>query len=419
MQNRKNTLIISKRTTKLEVSGRKKNNFRGTLMSNENVLDDFIEPENDKKSVEEALDDIPDFDDLPDMTEAAESAEKFGIIEDEKTGKTSVRMAFVGSGQAGGNLVDQYFLLGYRRVLAINTASQDMKSLKMNKANQYVLEGYDGAGKNPKVGQEAITKHYENVLRKFHQCFGKNVEHIMICVGAAGGTGCGSAETLVSIAKDFFKEIDKPAKVGLIVAMPEKTEKGAMKQNAQTLVKKLLQKTNDKAISPLIIVDNEQIAKFFPNESISNFYPKSNQIVCGIFDRFNTITAYASPIGHNVDGADYKELLNGGLMTYGQCKIKDIKDDTTLSEAIVKNVKSTLLATNFELSSATNACCLIVSSEDQLLKITKDAVNKAIESLSRVFTNKEVKIHLGIYKANAKGVSICTAISGLGVNNAK
>jgi cell division GTPase FtsZ len=311
------------------------------------------------------------------------------------------------------NLVDHFWKLGYRRCLAINTAYQDMGSLTLDKNNQYVLEGFNGAGKNPKVGKEAFEKHYEDILRRFHKCLGKNVERIMLCIGAGGGSGTGGIETLISVAQAFFKEIDKPSVIGVIVTTPEKTEKGAVQKNAAIIVNRLNERVKAGEISPLIIVDNGQIARFFPGESIGNFYPKANQIVCGIFDRFNTITAYASPIGHNVDGADYKELLTGGLMTYGQCRVEEIKNDTTLAEAMVKNIKNTLLCPNLDLTSATNATCLIVANDVQLARITKDAVNKAIESLSRVFTNPDVKIHLGIYKAPSRGVSICTAVSGV------
>lgn len=379
----------------------------------EEALDnDFAEP-TQEDSLDDAFDDMPDFDDLPDMEEAAAAAEKYGVVEDEKKGKYSVKMAYVGAGQGGCNLADQFWQMGYRRVLAVNTAAQDMRSLKMSKKNQYVIEGYNGAGKNPKVGMEAATKNYENILRRFHQCFGKKVEHIMVCVGGGGGTGTGSAETLVSVAHDYFKEHGIDGKVGVVVTTPDKAEKGATQANASVIIRKLIAKVEKKELSPLVIVDNGQIGKFFPNESIANFYPKSNQIVCGLFDRFNVITAYGSPIGYNVDGADYKALLDGGVMTYGQCKIKEIKDDTTLAEAMVKNVKNTLLCPGFDLSSASNACCLIMASEEELNNITKDAVNKAVESLSRVFSRKDVKIHLGIYKAPTKGVSIVTAVSGL------
>jgi cell division GTPase FtsZ len=399
--------MISRRGSE-DITGRIKKIKEGADMSNDN---EFVEPET--KGQAEEIEEIPSFEDLPDMTEAAEAAEKYGVIEDERSSKTSVRMAFVGGGQAGSNVVDHCWKLGYRRCLAINTAAQDMSSLGMNKENQYVLEGFDGAGKNPKVGQQAFEKHYEDILRRFHKCLGKNVERIMICCGAGGGTGGGGAEILIAIAKDFFKEIGRPPVIGMLVTTPEKTEKGAVQKNAAILLNRLIERSNAKEISPLVVIDNGQIARFFPGESISNFYPKSNQIVCGIFDRFNTITAYASPIGHNVDGADYKELLAGGLMTYGQCRVDEIRSDTTLAEAIVKNMKNTLLCPEFDLKSATNATCLIVANEQQLGKITKDAVNKAIESLSRVFANPDVKIHLGIYKAAAKGVSICTAVSGL------
>lgn len=391
---------------------------RRIIMSNDNqdfvdeALEAFEEPTKESEALDEALDDMPEFEDLPDMESAAEEAEKYGVIEDDKKGKSSVRMAFVGMGQGGCNLADTFWSLGYRRVLAVNTAAQDMKSLKMNKANQYVLEGYNGAGKNPKVGYQATKEHYENILRRFHKCFGKNVEHIIVCAGGGGGSGSGGAELTVKIAHDFFKEIGVEGKVGVIITTPDKTEKGATQKNAAIVVERLIAKSQTE-LSPLVIVDNGQIGKFFPNESIANFYPKSNQIVCGIFDRFNVITAYGSPIGYNVDGADYKALLDGGIMTYGQCKIKEIKDDTTLAEAMVKNVKNTLLCPGFNLSTATNACCLIMASEQELGKITKDAVSKAIESLSRVFSSKDVKIHLGIYKAPHSGVSIVTAVSGL------
>lgn len=415
-----NTIVIS-RIGNHEING-KVTKQRRVIMSEDtkkeesvnDALDSgFVEDVPEVKEVEDIPDDMPDFLDLPDMQEAAEKAEKYGVIEDDKQGKCSVRMAFVGAGQGGSNLADHFWALGYRRVLVINTSSQDMKALKINKANQYVMEGYDGAGKNPKVGLDAAKKNYENILRRFHKCLGKNVEHIMLCIGSGGGTGTGSAEVLVNIAQDYFKELGIDGRIGLIVTTPDKTEKGAVQANASILIRNLIKRVDAKEISPLVIVDNEQIGKFFPNESIANFYPKSNQIVCGLFDRFNVITAYGSPIGYNVDGADYRELLAGGLMTYGQCKVKEIKDDTTLAEAMVKNVKNTLLCPGFDLATATNACCLIMADDEQLANITKDAVNKAVESLSRVFTNGNVKIHLGIYKAHHKGVSIVTAVSGV------
>lgn len=411
-------LYISKiKRSPRDIEKNKKGSFYMNDVTNN---EDFIEDVLDAPVADDAkIDEIPDFLDLPDMEEAAIEAEKYGVVEDEKKGKYSVRMAFIGAGQGGSNLVDYFWKLGYRRALAINTAAQDMKSLKMSKSNQYVMEGYDGAGKNPKVGMQAAKDNYENILRRFHKCFGKNVEHVMICAGGGGGTGTGSAEILIDIAKDYFKELGIDGKIGLVITTPDKTEKGAVQANAAIIIRKLIARVEGQDLSPLIIVDNGQIGKFFPNESIANFYPKSNQIVCGIFDRFNVITAYGSPIGYNVDGADYKALLDGGIMTYGQCKVKAIKDDTTLAEAMVKNVKNTLLCPGFDLTTATNACCLIMADETQLNAITKDAVNKAVESLSRVFANPQVKIHLGIYKAPTAGVSIVTAVSGLQEPKAK
>lgn len=393
-----------------EINGSIKKITRRVEMENQDLIEEALESNFVQES---SMDEIPEFDDMPDMAEAAAEAEKYGVIEDEKNGKYSVKMAFIGSGQAGCNIVNIFWELGYRRVMCLNTAAQDMKSLKVDKNNQYVLDGYNGAGKNPKVGREAAEKNYENILRKLHKCFGKNVEHIIVCASAAGGTGSGSAEILVKIAHDYLKEIGVDGKVGVIIASPDKTEKGAMQHNASVIIGDLIKLVDQKMITPMVIVDNGQISKFFPNESITNFYPKSNKIVCGIFDRFNVITAYGSPIGYNVDGADYKELLSGGIMTYGQCKVKEIVDDSTLSEAVSKNVQNTLLCPGFDLSTATNATCLIMAEESELNKITKDSVNKAVESLSRIFSKVDVKVHLGIYKAPVKGVSIYTAVSGL------
>ena len=56
--------------------------------------------------------------------------------------------------------------------------------------------GDQGAGKNQEKARIAYESRSQEIFNKLREIFGENIDRILVCVGAAGGTGGGSVNTL-------------------------------------------------------------------------------------------------------------------------------------------------------------------------------------------------------------------------------
>ena len=141
--------------------------------------------------------DLPDFDD-----EAQEDEDK--SVEDKSGG--AVVFGIVGAGQAGGRLAQEFYKLGYKKALAVNTAEHDLDTLVVLPEVQKIVmssDGGGGAGKDMRKGEAAADKHQQEIYEAMQILFGK-VDRILVCAG--GGGGCISANT--KVLTDRFGLID-------------------------------------------------------------------------------------------------------------------------------------------------------------------------------------------------------------------
>src|ERR1051326_970108 len=128
-------------------------------------------------------------------------------VEDEFAG--AFRFAVIGSGQGGGRLAMAFHKLGYRRVAAINTASQDLATLPLPEKNKMLI-GEGGAGKDPKIAQAAFDNRQGDVLDFMRRCFGPSFDRIIVAVGAGGGTGAGTVNGLIHTALELQQMVKAP-----------------------------------------------------------------------------------------------------------------------------------------------------------------------------------------------------------------
>src|ERR1035437_8470046 len=246
--------------------------------------------------------DLPDIQ-MPDP--ACAVATEPEVEEDQK--KVAIKFGFIGLGQAGGKIANEFWRLGYRRVLAINTASNDLAGLEIPPKRQLILGDGSGAGKNPQRGSDAVRNQREDVLSLMKRTFGDKVDRILVLASGGGGTGCGGSVEMVRIAQDYMKSLGKSGNrtVGVLLALPKDSEKGASQVNAAGLVKTLFDMANQD-LAPLIIVDNEQIARQWPNASVSDIFNLANRNVVGLLDIFNTLAVRESQFS-SFDRADRSE----------------------------------------------------------------------------------------------------------------
>ncbi|HRT50728.1 MAG TPA: hypothetical protein P5279_09560 [Anaerohalosphaeraceae bacterium] len=335
--------------------------------------------------------------------------------------KGSTRFAWFGAGQCGGRLVKSFYDLGYRKVLAVNTTHHDLDLLEIPAAQKFLMDiGERGAGKDMERGRRAVEQYSQEILHTARKTFGTQIDRIMVCFGAGGGTGSGSVKGLIEIAKRYARSIgikDPNKKVGCLMTLPTTGEASSpmVAENAWQVATDLSRMAANGEISPLIIVDNDKVNKMYPGMTVRNFWPSINNTVAALFDIFNRLSAMSSRYT-SFDPVDYHSIIeSGGCAIMGLTKVTQFGDKFALSQAVKKNLEKTLLASGFNLSTAKLAGCIAVGGKKLMANVKglQDNIDYAFDVLSEVTGN--ATIHRGIYEDNKDSLRVYTIIGGMDV----
>lgn len=368
---------------------------------------------------DEIMADLPDIS-MPDPDTYARKEPE--VEEDLK--KTAIKFGFIGVGQAGGKIANEFYKLGYRSIVVINTAKNDFLGLDIPVKRHLVLGDGSGAGKNPAKGKDAVMKQREDILSLFHRSFGEGVERILVIGSTGGGTGCGGIEPMVDIARDYLKEIGKTANanVGAVIALPKTAERGAAQTNSAQVLENLFAQTkqDDNKLAPLIIVDNEQIAKQWPNASVAEVFNLANKNVCGLFDIFNTLASRQSQFS-SFDKADLCSVLDKGAVVFGTTTLKEISSASSISDAIRNNLTRGLLVEGIDLTTSEAGAGIMVGSIDILQSLPSSHVDEAFKTLARVMGSdkKSIVLHQGLYETTKPSLFLYTICGGFDLPHAR
>jgi cell division GTPase FtsZ len=267
-------------------------------------------------------------------------------------------------------------------------------------------------------GERAVQQHQQEILHLARKTFGTQVDHIMVCFGAGGGTGSGSVIGSIEIAKRYARYIglENPnRKVGVIMTLPTVGEASSplVAENAHRVATTLSQMAKSGEISPLIIVDNDKIKKMYPGMTVKAFWPSINNTVASMFDIFNRLSSLNSRYT-SFDPMDYRSIMeSGGCAIMGLTKVKAFDDPYALSEAVKENLEKTLLAGGFDLSTAELAGCIVVGGK-KLMAHTKGLqsnIDYAFDVLSEI--TGRATIHRGIYEDDRDCLRVYTIIGGM------
>jgi len=333
--------------------------------------------------------------------------------------KGSTRYAWIGAGQCGGRLVKSFYDLGYKKVLAVNSTHHDLDLLGIPEEQKFLMDiGEKGAGKDMGRGEKAVQQNQQKILHLVRQTFGTQIDHIMVCFGAGGGTGSGSVVGLIEVAKRYARYIglENPnKKVGVVMTLPTVGEASSplVSENAHKVAGRLSKMAKGGEISPLIIVDNDKINKMYPGMTVKSFWPSINNTVSSLFDIFNRLSSMSSAYT-SFDPADYHSIIQaGGCAIMGLTKVNKIRDKFAISEAVKQNLEKTLLAGGFDLTTAKVAGCIIVGGKKLVtnLKGLQDNIDYAFDVLSEI--TGQTTIHRGIYEDNRDSLRVYTIIGGL------
>ena len=357
--------------------------------------------------------DIEDFD----MEEAA--AAKVDEIEDESGG--ALTYAVIGSGQGGGRIAKAFYDLGYKKTVAINTAKSDLALLDLPDMHKFHLDcfGQQGAGKNQEKSKEAFELKGQEIFNKLREVFGEKIDRILICVGAAGGTGGGSVLPLVDIAKRYFTYVgkeDASERVGVIASLPTSGECASpvVANNAYNRIQSLCASAANGDFAPLVMIDNDKIKKLYPKLTVKKFWPTLNNTIAGLFHVFNLLATKNSDYT-TFDPADYDTVMKTkGCMIFGVTTVKDVENETSIATALKSNLEKTLLATGFDLTTAQGTACVVVGGTKIYEEVAglMDSIEYGFDTLAAI-TGGAVD-HRGIYEDPKKERLVAyTMVGGL------
>jgi cell division GTPase FtsZ len=335
------------------------------------------------------------------------------------TTRGSTKFGWIGAGQCGGRLAKAFCELGYGKVLAVNTAHQDLKDLKLPDSQKLLMDiGRKGAGKDMSRGRDAAIQYRQDIIHAIERIFAENVDHLMVAFGSGGGTGSGSVIPLIETVRSCAKHVglkNVGRRIGVLATLPTAGEAASPKigQNSFEVMTQLTKMATEGQISPLIIIDNEKISRLYPGMTVKKFWPTINTTVAGLFDIFNRLSALSSPYT-SFDSVDYQSIIeSGNCAIMGLSKVDTYRRKYDLSEAMKSNLAKTLLAGGFDLTSAKVAGVIVVGGKKIMANTPglQDSINHAFDVMTDLTGN--ATIHRGIYEDERDSVRVYTIIGGL------
>ena len=320
------------------------------------------------------------------------------------------KFAFVGAGQGGSRIAEAFYKLGYRKIYAINTAQQDLNTIRLD---HKLCIGEGGAGKDPTVAERCYAEREEDVLDFMYDSFGEDIDRIFVCAGAGGGSGAGTVCPLVHTAREMQISVKAPTeKVGVILALPKQSEGKKVNANAHKTLAKVWQLVDEGIVSPLIILDNEKISQLYPNLAVGPFWKTANRSIAGLFHLFNH-TAIKDSSYSAFDSNDFKQILDSGFILFGAAPVDNWQDSTSISRTVRENLKNNVLCGNIDLSSGNSAGVVMIGGEQVLNNIPQKSLDRAFGQFTRLLRKGSV-VHRGIYSSDKPNLIVYTAIGGLG-----
>ena len=321
----------------------------------------------------------------------------------------SVNIGVVGVGQCGSKLAEEFYNRGYTS-LVINTAMQDLKTIKMPEGLKLFLDyALGGAAKDLETGAAAAEEYAEQILSTMKETFVDN-EVMMLITSGGGGSGSGSAETMVKL----MAQLDKP--ITVLYVLPLASEDTLAKHNSIQTLSKLAKLAKDDVINSLMVVDNAKIEMLHPSESVSNFWKLANTDIVEPLHLFNQLSSTPSEYT-SLDPMDFTRIFvgTGDCALYGMIEIEDYLEEEAIAEAVITNMENGLLASEFDLNQTRSAGVIVTASREILEKIPAANIEYGFAMVNKI-CSEGTQVFRGIYEIPGQDtVKVYSLFSGLGL----
>ena len=322
----------------------------------------------------------------------------------------SVNIGIIGVGQCGSKIAEEFYARGYDAV-AINTATQDLKHIKIPERQKLFLDySLGGAAKDLETG-EAAAQQYENEIFQHVKENTENCDILMLVISGGGGSGSGSAGVMINL----LHQMGKPLSV--LFVMPLSSEDTLAKHNTiQTLAKLATMAKND-VINSLIVVDNAKIESMFPGKSMAEFWKAANESIVEPLHLFNKLSVSASEYT-SLDPMDFSRIFvgTGDCALYGMIEVENYMEDEAIAEAMVTNLQLGLLSDNFNLKQTRSAGIIVTGSKEVLSKVPATNLEYGFAMVSKICSDG-TRVFRGVYEVPTKDnvLKVYSFFSGLGL----
>lgn len=328
-------------------------------------------------------------------------AAKQAIIEDAFPYETAFRIAFIGSGQGGGRMANEFYNLGYRRVCVFNTAGSDFSGIAPEIAKLDL--GVGGAAKDPNFAAGHLRSRNEELWDLFVRGWGSDFDYALVCVGLGGGTGSGTVGLLIEQARKYMESKGKTPKVGVVLSLPPSSEGQQQSKNAVHAFRTIM----ELKASPIVVIDNGRIHELY-KPGYFELYSIANKTVSQLFHLFNQLAAVHSPL-ITFDRSELGQLLDGGIVVMGTADfaMSDITSPADISSRVRDELARNVLA-SCDLRKGKKATCLFVGDDQALTDLDLDFFEAGFNQLDRLVGTAHGKqsptvIHRGVYPSGEAG----------------
>lgn len=318
-----------------------------------------------------------------------------------------LKFGFIGLGQAGGNIANEFSKLGYEAI-AVNTSSTDLELLKNIHPNKrkMINIGIQGAGKNPEIGREALERNINEIYELIQDVF-TDVDKLFVCAGLGGGTGSGMLPLMLELL------CEQGLEVSVITTFPSNIESTRVKVVALSAFGEI---TKINGVTSIFVIDNEKAAKRLPNIGLQKKYEILNRQFSEQLDYVNKLCVEPSLMAF--DAKDLEVVLNTrGITIINEVVIEntdELREDLTLANLLKNSIESSV-GPSYDEIDAGSAVFLFELPEGQGKYISE----KSME-LINLKTGNPFDIFYGIYEnqKNEKKMGIMTFIlSGLSLQD--
>lgn len=321
----------------------------------------------------------------------------------------SVNVGVVGVGQCGSKLAEDFYKRGYSSVV-INTAMQDLKPIQMPERQKLFLDyALGGAAKDLDTGAAAAEEYAEEILKHLEDNFEDN-EVLLLVTSGGGGTGSGSAETMVKL----MAQLDKP--LAVVYVLPMSSEDTLAKHNSIQTLSKLAKMAKEDIINSLMVVDNAKIEHLYPGKSMAEFWRVANNAIVEPLHLFNKLSSTPSEYT-SLDPMDFTRIFvgTGDCALYGMIEVEDYLEEDALAEAVITNMENGLLASEFDLNQTRSAGIIITGSKELLEQIPATNIEYGFAMVNKL-CSEGTQVFRGVYEVPDQDVlRVYSLFSGLGL----